>query len=92
MKLGYGCEVNEMLTVKGVYEDNEVKLLEPLNIEGKHIVEIRFIETDPVKKRVTETFRKARGIWKDRPEVDDIFKEIREDWEEWRKELEKYYN
>jgi len=78
-----------MLTVKGIYEDNEIKLLEPLDIEGKHVVEIRFVETDLVKKHVIETFKKARGIWKDRPEVDEIFREIREDWDEWQKKLEK---
>jgi len=78
-----------MLIVKGIYEDNAIKLLEPLNIEGKHIVEIRFIEADPVKKHVIETFIKARGIWKDYTEIDDIFKNIRKDWDEWQKELEK---
>lgn len=78
-----------MLTVKGVYENNEIKLLEPLNIEGKHIVEIRFVETDPVKRHVIETFEKARGMWKDHPEVDEIFKEIRKDWDEWQEKLEK---
>lgn len=78
-----------MLTVKGVYEDNEIKLLEPLDIEGKHIVEIRFVETDAVKRHVIETFEKARGIWKDHPEIDEIFKEIRKDWDEWQEKLEK---
>jgi hypothetical protein len=78
-----------MLIVKGVYEDNKVKLLEPLNVEGKHIVEIRFVELDSTKKAQIDAFKKAYGIWKDRPEVDDIFKKIREDWEEWRKDLEK---
>ena len=35
-------------------------------------------QIDQKKKRQLEAFEKARGIWKDRPEVDAVFKEIDE--------------
>ena len=77
-----------MLIVKGVYDGNEIKLLEPVKIEGKHIVEIKFIEGEFAKDHQLNAFRKARGIWKERPDVDAVLKEIEERWRQWRRNLE----
>ena len=57
-----------MLIVKGIYDEGQVRLLEPLRMKGRHIVEIRFIEGEFSKERQLNAFRKARGIWKDCPE------------------------
>jgi len=46
-------------------------------------------QIDQKKKRQLEAFEKARGIWKDRPEVDAVFKEIDERWKQWERDLEK---
>ena len=35
-------------------------------------------ESDLDQKKLLEAFEKARGIWKDRPDVDAVFKEINE--------------
>lgn len=77
-----------MLIVKGIYDEGQVKLLEPLRVKGRHIVEIRFIEGEFSKERQLNAFRKARGIWKDCPEVDSIFRELDKRWQEWRENLE----
>ena len=77
-----------MLIVKGIYDGNQIKLLEPVKIEGKQFVEIRFIEEKFVKEQQLSAFRKARGIWEKRPEVDIVFKELEERWQQWRKNLE----
>jgi len=77
-----------MLKVKGIYENDEVKLLEPVNVKGRYIVEIRFIETESAKSQQIEAFKKARGIWKDRPDVDIAFEEMDRRWEQWRTKLE----
>lgn len=42
------------------------------------------------KERQLEAFNKARGIWKNRSDIDDILKEIDERWRQWEKKLEKY--
>ena len=76
-----------MLIVKGIYDGNEIKLLEPVKIEGKHFVEIRVIEGELKKKQQLDAFKKARGIWKDRQNVDIVFEEIRERWQDWKKDL-----
>jgi hypothetical protein len=76
-----------MLVVKGIYDGDQIKLLDPVKIKGKHIVEIRFIERDITKEQQLNAFRKARGIWKDQPEVDTVFREINERWQQWRKDL-----
>ena len=55
--------------VKGIYENDEIKLLEPANVKGKHIFEIRFIEPESAKSQQIKAFKMARGIWKDRPDV-----------------------
>jgi len=39
-------------------------------------------DLDQKNKRLLEAFEKARGIWKDRPEVDAVFKEKRQ--QRWR--------
>ena len=65
-----------MLVVKGIYDKGKINLLEPVKVEGKHIVEIRFIGRDVTKEQQLAAFRKARGIWKDQPEVDAVFKEL----------------
>jgi len=44
-------------------------------------------QIDQKKKRQLEAFEKARGIWKDRPEVDAVFKE--KNRQQWRKDQEK---
>lgn len=77
-----------MLVVKGIYDKGKINLLEPVKIEGKHIVEIIFIEQDVTKEQQLTAFRKARGIWKDRPEVDTVFTELNGRWQQWRKDLE----
>ena len=77
-----------MLVVKGIYDGEQIKLLDPVNMKGKHIVEIRFPERDFTKEQQLAAFRKARGIWKDKPEVDTVFKEVNERWQQWRKDLE----
>lgn len=48
-------------------------------------VEIEFIEEESAKEKQLDAFRKARGIWKDRSDVDAAFKEIEERWRQWRK-------
>ena len=77
-----------MLMVKGIYDGNQIKLLEPIKIQGKHFVEVRFIEEEAVKKQQISAFRQARGIWKDRHEVNVPFKELEERWQQWKKRLE----
>ena len=77
-----------MLVVKGIYDGHQIKLLDSVKMEGKHIVEIRFMDGDVTKEQQLSAFRKARGIWKDRPEVDAVFREVRERWQQWRKDLE----
>jgi len=67
-----------MLVVKGIYDGNQIKLLESVKIKGKHIVEIRFIERQFAKEQQLNAFHQARGIWKDRPEVDTIFRELQD--------------
>lgn len=71
-----------MLVVKGIYDKGQINLLEPVNMEGKHIVEIIFTERDVTKKQQLTAFRKARGIWKDQPEVDAVFTELNERWQQ----------
>jgi len=78
-----------MLVVKGIYDNGQINLLEPVKIEGKHIVEIIFTERDVTKEQQLTAFRKARGIWKDQPEVDTVFTELNGRWQQWRKDLEK---
>lgn len=77
-----------MLVVKGIYDGEQIKLLDPVDVKGNHIVEIRFIGTDVTKEQQLTAFRKARGIWKDQPEVDTVFREINERWQQWGKRLE----
>jgi hypothetical protein len=77
-----------MLIVKGIYDGNQIKLLELIKIKGKHFVEIRFMKEESAKEQQLNAFRQARGIWKERPEVDIIFKELEERWQQWRKNLE----
>ncbi|MFC1719409.1 hypothetical protein ACFL6S_37510 [Candidatus Poribacteria bacterium] len=77
-----------MLVVKGIYDGDQIKLLDPVNMSGRHIVEIRFIGKEVTKEQQLAAFRKARGIWKDRPEVDTVFKELNGRWQQWRKDLE----
>ena len=67
-----------MLVVKGIYDGDQIKLLDPVKIEGRHIVEVRFTGKDVTKEQQLVAFRKARGIWKDQPEVDTVFKELNE--------------
>lgn len=69
-----------MIIVKGIYDGEQVKLLEPVDAKKNQIVEIRFIEEGYSKDKQMKAFREARGIWKDRPEVDEIFHELRERW------------
>ena len=72
-----------MLIAKGIYDGNQIKLLESVKIEGKHFVEVRFIEEEFAKEQQLSAFRQARGIWKERPEVNIIFKELEERWQQW---------
>ena len=77
-----------MLIVKGIYDGNQTKLLEPVKIEGKHFVEVRFIEEESAKGQQLSVFRRARGIWKDHPEINTIFKELEERWQQWKENLQ----
>ena len=76
-----------MLIVKGIYDGNQVKLLETVNAKENQIVEVRFIEEGYSKARQLDAFQRARGIWKDRPEIDVIFREQRERWQQWNKKI-----
>jgi len=46
------------------------------------------MEENYSKAKQLDAFQKARGIWKDVPEIDSIFCELRERWQQWRKDLE----
>jgi uncharacterized protein (DUF433 family) len=41
------------------------------------------------KERQLEAFNKARGIWKDRNDIDAIYKELDERWKQWGRNLDK---
>ncbi|MEK7398846.1 MAG: hypothetical protein AAB116_18085 [Candidatus Poribacteria bacterium] len=41
------------------------------------------------KRQQIEAFRKIHGIWKDRNDIDEIFKEIDERWKQWGRDLDK---
>ncbi len=74
--------------MKGIYDGNQIKLLEPVNTRENQIVEVRFMEENYSKAMQLDAFQKARGIWKDIPEIDSVFCELREKWQQWRKDLE----
>ncbi len=46
------------------------------------------MEENYSKAMQLDAFQKARGIWKDIPEIDSVFCELREKWQQWRKDLE----
>ena len=73
-----------ILIVKGIYDGEQVRLLEPVEIKGKRIVEIRFPDESSAKDQQSNAFRKARGVWKGNPEVNMILEELEKRWQQWR--------
>jgi hypothetical protein len=44
---------------------------------------------DDKNNKQLEAFRKARGIWKDRSDIDAIYEELDERWKQWGRDLDK---
>lgn len=72
--------------VKGIYEDEVVKLLESIEAKEGEEVEVLFSE-DTAQKSLTKNQKKilkeTKGKWADDPEIDKAFKILEEGWKQW---------
>ena len=69
-----------MLAVRGIYDGEVVKLLEPVGVKKKAEVIVTFLDTLRVRKRddakATEEFLKICGTWEDNRIPDKIIRDI----------------
>lgn len=75
-----------MKKVKGVFEDNVVKLLEQVDAPDGVEVEVVFANEktgDILSQGQRVILEKTKGIWADNPEIEKAFKIVQEGWKEW---------
>ena len=79
-------------TLDAIYDGEVLKLAEPLdlppNTKVKITVEVPLpLDTDERKKALLEALEKTQGIWANRPNIDEAYRKLEEDWEKWNNEL-----
>ena len=71
-----------MLAVKGVYDGQVVRLLEPIKVDRPYRVEVTFVEeiARPMPLVNEDNLERFIGIWADfTPEEDQVFQSIMEE-------------
>jgi len=77
-------------TLEAIYYGNVLKLAEPLDLPPNTKVNITVevpLELDARRKAFLEVARKTQGIWANRPDIDEAYRKLEEDWEKWNNEL-----
>ncbi len=78
-----------MKKVKGIYEDNVVKLLEEVHAEDGAEVEVLFADEETSEFLTQEQraiLERTKGMWADDPKIEEAFKILEEGWREWQLE------
>jgi hypothetical protein len=71
-----------MLAVKGVYDGQVVRLLEPIKVDRPYRVEVTFVDeiSQPTPLANEDNLERFIGIWADfTPEEDKVFQSIMEE-------------
>ncbi len=77
-------------TLDAIYDGDVLKLAEPLDLPPNTKVKITVeVPSDLEERRKVflEAARKAQGIWANRPDIDEAYRKLEEDWEKWNNEL-----
>ncbi len=80
-------------TTEAIYDGEVLKLAEPLNLPPNTKVKITLevienaIDSESRKRALLIALDKTQGIWANRPDIDEAFGKLEEDWEKWNNEL-----
>ncbi len=80
-------------TTEAIYDGEVLKPAEPLNLPPRIKVKITLevienaLDSEARKRALLIALDKTQGVWANRPDIDEAYRKLEEDWEKWNNEL-----